>query len=50
MGPIRQSVLDLQPSGIGQIAREGLDDPEVIPLWFGESDLASPSFVNEAAK
>ena len=41
MGPIRQSVLDLQPSGIGQIAREGLDDPEVIPLWFGESDQPS---------
>jgi aspartate/methionine/tyrosine aminotransferase len=50
MGPIRQFVLDLQPSGIGQIAREGLDDPEVIPLWFGESDLNSPTFVNEAAK
>lgn len=50
MGPIRQSILDLQPSGIGQISREGLDDPEVIPLWFGESDLPSPAFVNDAAK
>ena len=50
MNPIRPYVLDLQPSGIGQIAREGLDDPEVIPLWFGESDVSSPAFVNDAAK
>ncbi|HEX2527900.1 MAG TPA: pyridoxal phosphate-dependent aminotransferase [Geminicoccus sp.] len=50
MNPIRPFVLDLQPSGIGQIAREGLGDPDIIPLWFGESDLTSPGFVNDAAK
>lgn len=50
MGPIKQAILDLELSGIGKIASEGLGDPDVIPLWFGESDLASPEVANEAAK
>jgi aspartate/methionine/tyrosine aminotransferase len=29
---------------------EALGDPEVIPLWFGESDIPTPSFIRDAAK
>jgi len=28
----------------------GLGDPNIIPLWFGESDLVTPSFIRDAAK
>ncbi len=34
---------------IGQVAMAGLGDPDVIPLWFGESDLPTPSFIGDAA-
>ena len=37
-------------SGIGKVAIGALDDPEVIPLWFGESDLVTPEFIGSAAK
>jgi aspartate/methionine/tyrosine aminotransferase len=47
---IREEVAGLEYSGITRIALEGLDDPDVVPLWFGESDLETPSFVSEAAK
>jgi len=42
--------LNMRPHGIGQVARLGLGDPDVIPLWFGESDLPTPDFIREAAK
>lgn len=50
LSPIRPSIEALEPSGIGKVAHGALGDPEVIPLWFGESDLATPAFVGEAAK
>jgi aspartate aminotransferase len=50
LSPIRPSIEALELSGIGKVAAGALDDPEVVPLWFGESDLATPDFVREAAK
>jgi aspartate/methionine/tyrosine aminotransferase len=50
MGPIRQEIAALQLSGISRIAAGALGDPEVIPLWFGESDIVTPAFIREAAK
>lgn len=50
MGAIRDEILALRFSGITRIAIEGLDDPDVIPLWFGESDIVTPSFISDAAK
>ncbi|MCX8102085.1 MAG: pyridoxal phosphate-dependent aminotransferase [Geminicoccaceae bacterium] len=50
MSPIRPEILALEPSGIGKVAADHLDDPEIIPLWFGESDLVTPSFIRDAAK
>ncbi len=48
--PIRPSIANLEPNGIGRVAMLGLGDPSIIPLWFGESDLVTPGFICEAAK
>src|SRR4051812_42030637 len=47
--PIRQTILDLKPSGITQVTALGLGNPDVLPLWFGETDLVTPSFIRKAA-
>jgi aspartate/methionine/tyrosine aminotransferase len=49
-GPIRQAILELPPNGIAEVSRIGLGDPDIIPLWFGESDLVTPGFIRDAAK
>jgi len=33
---------------ISSVARIGLGDPSIIPLWFGEGDVAAPAFIGEA--
>ena len=48
--PIRSEIAGLLPSGIGLISKQGNDRPGLIPLWFGESDLVTPSFIRDAAK
>ncbi len=48
--PLRSSIFNLEPNGIGRVAMLGLGDPGIIPLWFGESDLATPDFICDAAK
>ena len=50
MSVIRPEISALELSGIGKIAIGALDDPEVIPLWFGESDIVTPDFIRDAAK
>ncbi|MFO1074947.1 MAG: pyridoxal phosphate-dependent aminotransferase [Geminicoccaceae bacterium] len=50
MGPIRDEIAALEMSGITRVAAGSLGDPEVIPLWFGESDIVTPAFIREAAK
>ena len=50
MGPIRDEIAALEMSGIGKIAVGAMHDPEVIPLWFGESDLVTAAFIRDAAK
>ncbi len=47
--PIRQTILDLRPSGITQVTALGLGNPDVLPLWFGETDLVTPPFIRKAA-
>jgi aspartate aminotransferase len=45
-----RAIVDSMPfSKIGQVAMAGLGDPEVIPLWFGESDVPTPRFICDAA-
>lgn len=48
--PIRSAIEALEPNGIGLVAMLGLGEPDLIPLWFGESDLVTPSFIRDAAK
>lgn len=40
---------DMPVSKIGEVANAGRGDPDVIPLWFGEGDLATPQFICDAA-
>jgi aspartate aminotransferase len=46
---IRPVIRDLKPSGITQVTALGLGNPDVLPLWFGETDLVTPSFIRKAA-
>ncbi len=47
--PIRPAIRDLEPSGITKVTALGLGDPNVLPLWFGETDLQTPPFIRDAA-
>jgi aspartate/methionine/tyrosine aminotransferase len=47
--PIRPAIQALEPSGITKVTALGLGDPDVLPLWFGETDLATPPFIRQAA-
>ena len=48
--PIRPAIRDLQPNGIALVSGAALGEPDVIALWFGESDLVTPDFIREGAK
>ncbi len=48
-GGVRPVIEAMPFSRIGQVAMAGLGDPEVIALWFGESDVPTPAFICEAA-
>jgi aspartate/methionine/tyrosine aminotransferase len=48
--PIRPAVQNFTPNGIGVVSATGLGDPDIIPLWFGETDLVTPDFIRDAAK
>jgi aspartate/methionine/tyrosine aminotransferase len=47
--PIRPQIQALELSGIMKIAALGLGNPDVLPLWFGETDLVTPKFIRDAA-
>src|SRR4029077_3467965 len=46
---IRPAIEALPASKIGEVAMVGFGDPAVVPLWFGEGDLPTPSFIADAA-
>ena len=50
MRAVRPDIALLEQNGITAVALPRLGDPEVIPLWFGEGDLATPDFIRGAAK
>jgi aspartate/methionine/tyrosine aminotransferase len=41
---------DLTETGIAEVAMSVFGDPDVVPLWFGEGDLATPEFIRQAAE
>ena len=46
---VRDAIRQLPASRIAEISALGMGDPEVIPLWYGEGDLPTPSFIAAAA-
>ena len=50
MSPLRSEIEALEQNGITKVALPRITDPSVIPLWFGEGDMATPEFIREAAK
>jgi aspartate/methionine/tyrosine aminotransferase len=47
--PIRPAIRSLEPSGITKVTALGLGNPDILPLWFGETDLVTPPFIRQAA-
>jgi aspartate aminotransferase len=50
MPELRPVIAKMQNQRISEVTRLGIEDPDVIPLWFGESDLVTPDFIQRAAK
>ena len=50
MKPFRAEIDALQQNGITKVAFKRMNDPKVIPLWFGEGDVPTPDFIRAAAK
>src|ERR1700722_5955847 len=46
---VRAAIEALPASKIGEVANAVFGDPSIVPLWFGEGDLPTPSFICEAA-
>ncbi len=42
-------IAGLSETPISEVAISVFGDPDVVPLWFGESDLVTPDFVRDAA-
>jgi aspartate/methionine/tyrosine aminotransferase len=47
---VRPQVAEIPFSLIGQVSMPRMGDADIIPLWYGESDMATPSFVADAAE
>ena len=50
MNLLRPEIAALEQNGITRVALTRLDDPSVIPLWFGEGDLVTDDLIREAAR
>ncbi len=46
---ISPTIAALKPSLIGEVSKHGFGKPDVLPLWFGESDQTTPDFICDAA-
>jgi aspartate/methionine/tyrosine aminotransferase len=49
LSAIRPEIQSLPESGIVRIANYARETKDFVPLWFGEGDLPTPAFINEAA-
>ena len=45
VAPIRPEILAIETQQIMQVSSLAMDDPEVIALWYGESDVSTPKFI-----
>lgn len=46
---VRQAIANMEQQRIGAVSKLAIGEPDVIALWFGESDLETPQFIREAA-
>jgi len=46
---LREEFAQLEMSGIGKVVSRGFGDPDVLPLWVGEGDVATPWPIRRAA-
>jgi len=46
---LRQAIVEMPPQLIGEVARLGMGEKGIIPLWYGESDVPTPAFICNAA-
>ena len=44
----RPGIRRMSLENIATVAGPAIGDPNIIPLWFGEGDLATPAFIGEA--
>ncbi len=49
VAPIRPEILALETQQIMQVSTLAMDNPEVIAMWYGESDVSTPDFICAAA-
>jgi aspartate/methionine/tyrosine aminotransferase len=49
MGVFRQQIETLEDSPIVEVFRSGWDLPDLIPMWAGEADVPTPTFICDAA-
>lgn len=47
---VREQIARIPFSQIREVARVGMTMPDILPLWFGEPDRPTPTFIREAAK
>jgi aspartate/methionine/tyrosine aminotransferase len=45
---VRETIRRIPLENLSSLARGRLGDPSIIPLWFGEGDVATPAFIGEA--
>jgi aspartate/methionine/tyrosine aminotransferase len=50
LSPVRPTIATIRPNDIGRVAYLALGEPDLLPLWFGETDLKTPDFICDAAK
>ena len=50
MSLMRPEIARMEASGIAKVALPRINDPSVLPLWFGEGDTVTADFIREAAK
>lgn len=46
---VRPAIEQLVSSQIREVANAGMDNPDVLPFWFGEPDQVTPQFIRDAA-
>lgn len=46
---IRAQIAAIPLENIANIAKQAFDKTSIIPLWFGEGDIPTPTFIGEAA-